>query len=115
MSTHTVIQCDYCDDEWLEDDAPYTESINACDNYYDDVCEYCRDNNFSYCEWCDQWIESACCGTTYCDNLSYPACNDCIGEAHEAEDEFNGYCDACGYEDDSYLPPVVGAWAGVIG
>jgi len=112
-----TIECDICSTyEQYDgvddlDDANYNweQDYNACDievhstqgyhsNYYDHVCEGCRDD-LIYCENCDRTVDSD--EAYYCDE---GICDDCVGEMHESwRDEnpetFDGpECKGCGYE-----------------
>lgn len=75
--------CSYCDScgEYHTGHSTYIEGRNIY------VCDYCRDNYYTYCECCNEWEHN--------DDIIYVECDDryvCESCLHE----YYFYCDDCG-------------------
>jgi len=116
MSMWTTIECDWCGSSWDEEETPYLyESIEVDEEFYEHICEDCFEADIFYCEHCDAYHRSDY-ATEYCENLDYMPCEYCVEEAHAADSEWTGYCDACEYESEDYDPSQrPGAWVKIIG
>jgi hypothetical protein len=66
-----VSYCDHCE-EYHRGDSTYIESTNAS------VCEYCRDNYYSYCDICHSYSPNE--NVRYIDEEGICVCDDCFEE-----------------------------------
>ncbi len=102
--TEEWVECDSCgereeDDGW-NDNIQYYEGINQ------DICESCREDQLSVCEYCDEWHDND--DMTFCD---IPICATCTDDYHHDrmeegtfEADEDGICTSCDtWEDQDFI------------
>lgn len=87
--------CDHCGDNYHEDDL--NRVFQDGDQVY--VCDYCRDNEFTYCDNCDEYHNSSNEVSNYrqvCDSCledNYQRCDECEEYSHEDNVRYFSNCD----------------------
>lgn len=76
--------CYECEERFSEDELYPVYSRYGNRQY---VCEYCRDNYYTYCDDCDEYYENDC--VTYIEGYGY-VCDDCLSRNYEE-------CAECGH------------------